>query len=192
MWRKLPYLGELAKNENSNGVIGGPWYNIFDELYPEFNNWFKNINFKKRFQEYKELWLVETEKFLRRLKVVSLRMDRFSSFLIKKIRNSMYSSNSPTHSGKVKDENMGTKPVDQESEKNNREEFKRREQKLILEIAKNPKNGLFYEELGNLYVEMGEYEDAKNSYEAAVELNPNKEELKKQLSQVLEKIGSSV
>jgi len=191
VWRKLPNLGELAKTEgsNGNGITNGSWRNFIIELYPEFWNWLKNVNLENKFKEYKELWLVETEKFLRRLRVASLKMDRLSDSLIKKIRNSMYSGSSYRYAGEGKDEDKKSEQTTQEAEKNSREEFKKREQMLILEIAKNPKNSSFYEELGNLYIEMREYDDARNSYEAAIELNPNNEELNKKLSQALEKLN---
>ena len=48
----------------------------------------------------------------------------------------------------------------------------------------------FYEELGDLYSEAGEHKDAKESYEAAIELNSNSEELKQKLSSALEQINS--
>ena len=44
--------------------------------------------------------------------------------------------------------------------------------------------------LGDLYVKMKNFTDAKESYEVAIELDPGNEELKKKLSSVLEKLST--
>ena len=59
----------------------------------------------------------------------------------------------------------------------------------IIEIAQNPKDSRLYEKLGDLYVEMENWNDAKESYEAAIELNPTAEELKRKLSTALERLS---
>lgn len=183
--RKLPHLKKLAEAESSNGVpTENGWYALVYDLCPEVWDWTKSIKVK----EYKEVWFIETEKLLRRLRLVSLKMDRFSDSLIKKIRSRTYSNGGLTYTGND-ERNNGQAPSDLEAEKNEKEEFKKAEQKLILEIAKNPKSTVLYEELGNLYAKMGDYRDAKESYEAAIELNPNNEELKKKLSFALEKLN---
>jgi len=138
-------------------------------------------------KEYKEMWLVEAEKLLRRLRLFSLKMDRFSDLLIKKIRKHIYSDTDNSSIFTAVNEPNQDK---QDAVKNGNEvEFKKSEQKLILEIAKNPKNAALYEELGDLYAKAREYKDAKESYEAAIELNSNNRELKKKLSQTLEKLN---
>ena len=60
---------------------------------------------------------------------------------------------------------------------------------MSLEIDKNPKSATLYEELGDFYAKTENYQDAKESYEAAVELNPSDEALKKKHSQTLEKLN---
>ena len=190
--RKLPRLEELAEIESNSTVTGSSsgdflengWRHIFYDLCPEVWSWVKGVKAK----EYKELWLVETEKLLRRLRVASMKMDRFSDSLIKKVRSKNYSNNAQTYakSDAVKHEESKS---NEEVKNNEREEFKKTEQRLILEIAKNPKNAVLYEELGDLYSEAGEHKDAKESYEAAIELNSNSEELNKKLSLILEKLN---
>lgn len=184
VWRKLPYLEKLAKSENSDGVyLENNWSNFFYDLCPEVWDWATNINIK----EYKEMWLVETEKLLRRLRVASLKMDRFSDSLIKKIRRRVYSGNGSTFAPVEE----SRKRQNEEIKKDGKAEFKKNEQKLIIEIAKNPKNAVLYEELGDLYTKTGDYLDAKESYEAATELSPQSESLKQKLSFSLEKLNSS-
>src|SRR3990167_122051 len=75
IFRKMPYLNKLTPETH----IGG---NVLADLFPEFSERFKSLKLK----EYGNLWLVELEKLLRRLRVVSLKMDRISDSWIKKIR----------------------------------------------------------------------------------------------------------
>ena len=184
VWRKLPRLEELAETGSTNGASAeSGWRHVFYDLCPEVWNWAKGVKVK----EYKEMWLVETEKLLRRLRVVSLKMDRFSDSLIKKIRKR---ANRPAAEFESASGKQGPVPSAQREGNigTGAAEFKKNEQRLIIEIAKNPKNAALYEELGDLYSGAGDYKDAKESYEAAIELNSNNEELKKKLSLSLEKL----
>ena len=177
IFRKMPYLNKLTPETH----IGG---NVLADLFPEFSERFKSLKLK----EYGNLWLVELEKLLRRLRVVSLKMDRISDSWIKKIRK----SNVSRITTQVISEN--TEVVEnptikvQTTPQTMIEEMKREEQKLIIEIAKNPKDSKLYEILGDLYVKMNNLSDAKESFEAAIELSPNSEILQKKLSQVIEKV----
>lgn len=190
IWRKMPRLRELAEVESAdNFYTDNKWQTLFRVFFPEVLAFLKKIKVK----EYKEMWLLETEKMLRRLRLMSLRIDRFSDLLIKKIRKqvnrSFLNSNNDVSQEFIEENKVliqnSTEKLDLQSQM---VEWKKNEQKLILEIAKNPKNSALYEELGDLYIQMGNYSDAKESFEAAIELNPNKEELKKKLFQVLEKL----
>ena len=190
VFRKLPRLKELAEIESNSTVTGSingaslesAWRHIVYDLCPEVWNWAKGI----KVSEYKEMWLVEMEKLLRRLRVASLKMDRFSDSLIKKIRKQTHSSNGNGSTFSVAEVN--NEKQNAEVKPDGKTEFKKTEQRLILEIAKNPKNTALYEELGDLYAKAGYHRDAKESYEAAIELNSNNEELKKKLSLSLEKL----
>lgn len=194
LWRKLPRLKELTEfvqqDQSKSGIpngasVGRDWLNVFYDFCPEIVDLIKNI----KVNEYKEMWLVEVEKFLRRLRIVSLKMDRLSDTLIKKIRKSVYSNDNPTYAEKEQEKN-GKNKLEVLTQENNREELKKTEQRLILEIAKNPKSVVLYEDLGDVYIKMGDYQDAKEAYEAAMELNPQSESLKQKLSSALEKLNS--
>ena len=181
--RKLPRLRELAEAESSNGVYTeSGWRAFVYDLCPEVWDWAGDIKIK----EYKDMWLVEAEKLLRRLRLTSLKIDRLSGLLIKKIRKRTSPENglafSVTETKKDKEET--------DAKADDKTELKKNEQRLIMEIAKNPKNASLYEELGDLYDRMGDYLDSKESYEAAIELNSNNEKLKKKLSHALEKLAS--
>lgn len=170
VWRKTPYLRKLSVAD----VQSSP--SIWADLFPELS---EGLN-STRLKHYRVVWLSELEKLLRRLRVVSLKMDRMSDSMIKRIRNFTERKHIQSPVLKVQ------KPVRQKKE--TPEDMKREEQKLIIEIAKNPKNPALYEVLGDLYMKMTSYTDAKEAYEAAAELDPSKEELKVKHSQASEKV----
>lgn len=177
VFRKMPYLNKLTPETHTGG-------DVLADLFPEFSEGFKSL----KLREYGNLWLVELEKLLRRLRVISLKMDRISDSWIKKIRNGNVSR--ITAQVVTEKTEVAENPVIkvQTTPQTTIEDMKREEQKLIIEIAKNPKDSKLYEILGDLYVKMNNFSDAKESYEAAIELNPNSETLQKKLSQVGEKM----
>ena len=176
----MPYLKKLSVIEVPPG--SGFW----SDLFPEFNESINSFQLKR----YREIWLLELEKLLRRLRVVSLKMDRASDSWIKKIRNFTEKKHQLDSTPVVPEtrEPLALRKEGQSKIAPKAEDLKKEEQRLIIEIAKNPKNGSLYEILGDLYVKMENFTDAKESYEAAIELNPDKEELKKKHSQATEKV----
>lgn len=205
VYKKLPQLKSISPAGGDGSVSSK--YNLFsvnslNDFFPEIAEYLKKIKFKK----YKNLWLMEVEKILRRLRLVSLKMDRFSDHLIKKIRkvgdsqlkvNAMQElrTNEPLGRSPM-GEPLAEQPVKVIKEKSvqdkpsivSMESLKSEEQKLIIEIAKNPKDYRLYETLGDLYMKMDNFDDAKESYEAAKELNPHSELLVKKHSQAVEKM----
>lgn len=179
VFRKMPYLNKLTPESHPGG-------NVLDDLFPELSDVFENLKFK----EYGNLWLIELEKFLRRLRVVSLKMDRISDSWIKKIRSGNISRATISAVTDKKEVIDFSVPQIQSSTVVTIEDLKKEEQRLIIEIAKNPKDTKLYEVLGDLYVKMNSFSDAKESFEAAIELSPHNEHLKQKLSLVLGKLGS--
>src|SRR3989344_3705349 len=80
-FRKIPYLNKLTPETHLSARTGTA-VAILNDLFPELSEVFKNL----RLKDYWNPWLVETEKLLRRLRVISLKMDRISDSWIKKIR----------------------------------------------------------------------------------------------------------
>ena len=180
IFRKMPYLNKLTPETHVRG-------DILTDLFPEFSEGFKSLKLK----EYGHLWLIELEKLLRRLRLVSLKIDRISESWIKKIRSGHgFKTTAPTVVEKTEATETSVAKT-QIVPKITMEDMKREEQRLIIEIAKNPKDSTLYEVLGDLYEKMNNFSDAKESFEAAIELNPHNEKLQKKLSQVLEKTASS-
>lgn len=178
----MPYLKKLSLAD----VQLGP--NMWIDFFPELS---KSVNgASTRLQRYREVWLLELEKLLRRLRILSLRTDRMSDSLIKKIRRFTERKQDGLHSlpaeikGTTGIKNQGL--MGQVATEDTVGDMKKEEQRLIIEIAKNPKNSSLYEVLGDLYMKMSNFADAKESYEAAMELNPAKEELVKKHSQAVE------
>lgn len=174
VWRKMPYLKKLSAADVQSEQ------SLWSDLFPELANGLNGTS--TRLQHYRGVWLLELEKFLRRLRVMSMKMDRTSDSLIKKIRN-VTERKHEHHADPI----LEAKEI---PKGNTVEDTKREEQRLIIEIAKNPKNSSLYEVLGDLYMKMSNFADAKESYEAAIELNPANEELVKKHSQAVEKTAN--
>ena len=184
IFRKMPYLNRLTP-EIHVSTQTGVWSDILTDLFPEFSEGFKGL----KFREYGNLWLVELEKFIRRLRVFSLKMDRISDSWIKRIRRSSNGFMKTVSDVVENVESSGVLvPMIQPVPAIILEDMKKEEQRLIIEIAKNPKDFKLYEILGDVYLKPNNFSDAKESYEAAIELNPHNEELQKKLSQLIEKM----
>jgi len=191
--RKREYLNKLytlnTAGEGTQSVSDFSFIKFTADLFPELPTIWNRIGINK----YKSLWLVEAEKLLRKTRVLFLRVDRLSDVMIKKIRR--IHLNDKLNKPKIKetiaveafkvDAVLTSAPVDISISQNF---LKNEEERLIIQIAKDPKDYNLYEALGDIYVEMGNFSDAKESYEAALELNPiGGESLKLKLSSALEK-----
>ncbi|OGM99443.1 MAG: hypothetical protein A3B91_01190 [Candidatus Yanofskybacteria bacterium RIFCSPHIGHO2_02_FULL_41_29] len=198
IWRKKSYIKKLYSLDIAGGsfemsVVNGSsisapagfsWKAYGADFFPEI----KVLIDKLGLHKYKTIWLREAEKILRKTRLVSLRVDNFSDSLIKKIRRVHINGqlNGKTSSEElVEDKNQ---MIESEAKPISPNFLKNEEQRLVMEIAKNPKNPDLYESLGDLYIEMDNFVDAKESYEAAIELSPQKESLKIKLSGALERL----
>src|SRR3989344_6759351 len=198
VFRKKSYLNKISilntNGSGENAVLGFSWKAYGTDFFPEIKVLIDKIEFSK----YRAHWLIEMEKFLRKARVLSLRMDRVSDVLIKKIRRihlndklnghaSRETGMAETDGGVIENPKTDTEvgPTTMSTTF-----LKNEEERLIIEIAKNPKDGKLYEQLGDLYVEMNNFVDGKESYEAAIELNSQDESLKQKLSSVLQKMNS--
>lgn len=178
VFRKMPYLNKLTPETHAGG-------DVLNDLFPELSGGLKSL----KLGEYGNLWFIELEKFLRRLRLFFLKIDRMSDAWIKKIRSGNISR--ATNLAEEK-EGLPEVPVSKtySAPVITMEDMRKEEQGLIIEIAKNPKNPSLYEALGDLYLKMNIFSDAKESFEAAIELNPQNENLKQKLSSVLRKTNA--
>lgn len=173
--RKIHFLKKLTPESHDVSE------NIFDQFFPELFHFIKAI----KIREYFHIGLLEVEKLLRRLRVVSLKIDRSSESLIKRIRKiHLRSSIAANGKKELKEEVPGMNSSVLAPVPNKNEQLKKEEQELIIGIAKNPKNPMLYEQLGDLYLKMGNLEDARDSYSTALNLDPSNEVLQKKHASV--------
>ncbi|MBX4190231.1 hypothetical protein KW791_02995 [Candidatus Parcubacteria bacterium] len=182
VWRKVQYVQKLTPE---TGVASA---GLVHEFFPELMEWFGDFNLT----QYKQLSLKEVEKILRRLRVVSLRIDHVSDRLIKKIRKVHVASDlgKPVELPKVEIKEELIKEVVQEPVVvapvvEEEPVWKKEEQKLIVAIAQSPKDPQLYETLGDLYLSINNTHDAQESFEAALELNPHNATLARKYSRLL-------
>lgn len=171
--RKFPYLKKLSidAEQKTSG-------SFFWEFFPELHQHYQKIDL----DAYQGFLLREFEKFLRRLKVISLKMETFSNRLIRKIKtNGRYHSGSAVSIEAV----QAVKPVEEVVRiytAENVTDYKKEEQSLIIEIAKDPKNPELYRRLGDIYITMKNFLDAKDSLATALKLDPEHEKTKEKLN----------
>src|SRR5688572_4391625 len=75
VWRKIPYLRKLTTEV-------GPGANFWSDFAPELVSFYNRLNIGS----YRNKLLLEMEKFLRRFRLVFLKIDSLSDTLIKKLR----------------------------------------------------------------------------------------------------------
>src|SRR3990167_9382631 len=86
--RKFSYLKKLPIDSVSSPETG-----LWTGFFPEANHYLKKIDFHL----YRDLFYKELEKFLRRLRVVSLKLDTFTHHLIDKIKTNEFKKETVEH-----------------------------------------------------------------------------------------------
>ncbi len=181
--RKFVYLKKLAP-----GVIDGSnvaQENFLAEFFPEVAQHLKMA----KLQKYGAAILAEFEKLLRRLRLISLRIDTFMSQLVHRVRKS--NARREETLGKETEaevEKEASKPIRVNDVK---KDLKEEEQRLIIEIAKNPKDAELYKKLGQVYLRTGESGDAFESFKKALELNPDDAETKTKLEKISSRLNKT-
>lgn len=176
-YRKMPYLKKLTPESHEVG------HTILHDLFPEITD----LGQVTKVKEFRQSLLRETEKLLRRLRLVSLKIDHASEALIKRIRKVHLTNHLETQALQLqKDTEIAVQASrdDYSGVTPSMEELKDREQRLILEIARNPKDAQLYGTLGDLYMAMHNKHEAEEAYKAGHELNPSDEVLARKYSQV--------
>jgi tetratricopeptide (TPR) repeat protein len=178
--RKFVYLKKLVPEtlENSAVVQESFWAELFPELAASLK--------KIKLREWGIAVLAEFEKFLRKLRLISMKIDTFTNQLIHNVRKTtVYHEEVLSKKAETKEEQTtGEARKARKKEK----DWKEEEQRLIIEIAKDPKNAGLYKKLGRLYLGTGENEDAYESFKKAAELNPEDAEAKAKLEKLIPKI----
>ncbi len=164
-----PKIKELKQREEPPEAKEDFWHSIFPEIFGFLNS------AVSRWSVLKSNALADYEKFLRRVKIISLKTHNLSDKLLeKKQKNGKAAS-------------LEFKEIDSFSkEQAANAQFKIKEDNLIIEIAKNPKEKNLYKTLGAFYLENEMFSDAKDVFNVVLELDPNDLEAKERV----EKIGS--
>jgi tetratricopeptide (TPR) repeat protein len=186
VYKKIPFLQKLTPESHEVGET------VFHDFFPEVVTAHKSFNFK----EYKEKSLRELEKILRRMKLVVSSIERWSESLIQRVRKVHRKTALEVKKAEeqvAEDNSIAIAQQDlvdirPKTKDMSDDELRAEEQRLIVEIAKDPKNSMLYEDLGNVYVKLRSFQDAKDSFEAAFKLDPENQKLEKKLSNVVSKL----
>lgn len=182
--RKVPFLKRLSSEVNETSG------DLFSDFFPEIAMKFKSVNWR----EYKDVTLGELEKFLRKIRLVFSKIDRWAYSLIKSVRDIKSDNEIKIEAAAAEEKDASDKEKEAADKKNGAvnggvDSLKKEEQELIIEIAKNPKEAGLYEKLGDVYMRMSNHQtDAKDSYEAGLKLEPENRSIKAKHSKVVEKI----
>src|SRR3989344_9530249 len=123
-WRKFPYLKKISAPVSVTTESYG-FLEFVHDFFPEIFYQFRKVDLNS----YKASFLREFEKFLRRMRVMSLKIDRLTNSLLAKIRTENLKNGIAVQTEfKEKPE---TAPV---SKENKTSQLKREEQLLIIEI----------------------------------------------------------
>lgn len=183
VYRKMPYLRKLTPEAHEFGP------SLAHDLWPEMYAAIERIHF----EAYVAMLLRELEKLMRKIRIFFSRIDRASSELISELRTAHVRTTQqageeplpaveaiPEHDTHVE---VRTRKLEPDAAA-----LKAEEQHLIIEIAQNPKNPALYSRLGDIYMALNNFHDAKDAFEAAIDLDKQDESLKQRLSSAERKL----
>lgn len=142
--------------------------------------------------------LIELEKFLRKVRLLFSKIDRVWGWMIRHVRRVHLETSSqitqsepePVLEPEIKDV-ANVRVMPKQSAEQIQALLKEEEQRLIIEIAKDPKNPALYQELGDVYLTMKNFSDAKESFETALSFDPQNTALQEKLAHVREQAASA-
>ncbi|MEK7537301.1 MAG: hypothetical protein AAB584_02570 [Patescibacteria group bacterium] len=158
-----PKIKEIKKSEKPPEVKESFWRLIAPEFFKAWD--------KIDFHGFKKEALTDYEKFLRRVRILSLKTDNFVNKLLEKRQKKAVRP-------EFKDVFSSAEP------KANGSNFKVKENAIISEIAKNPKDKNLYKALGAFYLENEMLNDAREVFDVVLELDPNDLETKEALEKI--------
>lgn len=180
IWRKWPYLKKLDQAESVTKTSLGGF------LKSEFVASMQALKLK----EHKERFLAESEKVLRRLRVVLLKIENSVSHLLEQFQAAKRNQSNG------KQEELPASPtifpeqssVFTPSSELRGLDWKIQEQQLILQIAQNPKEIKLFKKLALLYMKTKQWQDASDALNEALKREPNDLEAQAMLEKVAEKL----
>lgn len=183
--RKFIYLKKLEPEVVESVVPEQE--SFWAEFFPGLATRFNSVNFR----QYRLNFLAEFERFLRKLRLLSLKLDTATSRLIHSVRKSVVHHESIIQSEAVAQAEQEMRIVNGINGINGNGksvDWKEEEHKLILEIATNPKEAALYKKLGNIYMKAGEWHDAAESFKKVLELTPDDETTRNKFERVSRKL----
>jgi len=190
IFRKFGYLKKLSTDHFlmiENGVAKD-FRGFLRQMFFEVFNYFERVNISK----HKAGFLTESEKSLRKLRLFFLRMDNLFNSLISRVRDSSVrerASIDRINNLAVEDKNREDR-VMVNNDPYSAENLKKEEHNMIIEIAKDPKNPELYKKIGTLYMRMGQWAYAKESFETALKLDPKLDGIKDKLEDSIKLLKS--
>ena len=179
--RKFSYLKKLSTDPETAGVGDITFFEFGRQMFPELFSYFSRVDMAG----HKSSLLIEFEKFLRRTRIFFLRVENASNSLIHKIRDSNFETNKSSQKIETRELDSTT-----EVETDPILDLNKKEHELIIEIAKNPKNASLYKTLADIYIQMRQWDDARDSILSAIKLNPNILGVKRKLDVINKMIES--
>lgn len=185
LWRKWVFIRKLVPEPHETAQ------NMGNAYFPEFVTWAKGFDPDANRARISQ----ELEKIIRKTRLAFLRAEGGFDAAIQNLRRSRISAPSVeaqpvrrepqvpnSDSALASEESVtGVSGVHVKSRQVLGASLRRREQQLIIAIARSPKNHTLYEKLGDLYIRMKEYGDAVESFKAALKLSPESRSLKEKL-----------
>ncbi len=171
--RKFVYLKKLTPEAINNppATLATFWRGFFSEIV----SWYAKINLR----EYRVKFMAESEKLLRRFRLLFLKIEGLMHRLINRLRRSTkrHEAILVKEEAEAKiEEAIASAPVVSAIDP------KEEEQHLIMEIAKNPKDATLYQKLGDIYLKTGEKDNARMSFITVLDLDPENWYAKKKLA----------
>ncbi len=177
--RKFVYLKKLSPDVLSGSIESKE--NFWADFFPGLAAYLRG----GKIREHRLSFLAEFEKSLRKLRLLSLKLDTVTNRLIHRVRKSTVH-----HEGILN--GVAAAQAEQElailNSANAKTDPKEEEQRLIIEIAKNPKDVVLYKKLGSIYMKTGEWRDAVDSFKKAIELDPEDGSVKIKLERASKKL----
>jgi len=174
----LPKL-RVLKNDDKSSYQLEPGQSFWRLMLPELFSFIDRIDFKS----YKKAVLTDIEKFLRRIKILSLKIDNSINRWLE--QRPKISNGGDFSKVKVGEEEKTEDNINKERADKNNSVFKNKEKELITKISQNPKDKELYKTLGALYLEYNDLLDAKAVFDVVLELDPNDKEAKEALKKLV-------
>lgn len=175
--RKFVYLRRLDPGAVKNGPAGFADFSY--EMFPEIAAVWTRIFHRENFVKI----LAEAEKALRKVRIIFMRLDTLMHDLIRSVRTKTKEQEKILEA----EEYQSSDKPDEAGESDMVADPREEEQRLIMEIAKDPRNAQLYKKLGVNYMRLNEIDDARQSFEKALKLDPEDVLVQNRLRRLLKK-----